>query len=127
MLRRHSWFIPASSSSGVRPAIGSWKTNRGCPAAKPSSSSGGRQPSSRMLSRRWVWAWLTSSGIASLSRGMRSSAMAALMVSGPQRRTTTGAPTRTPNAPAALTCSASGRSQAPMSSASQSIVGPSGR
>ena len=38
---------PSEQLIGAPPAIGSWKTNRGWPAAKPSSSSGGRQPSSR--------------------------------------------------------------------------------
>ena len=35
MLRRHSWFMPARTSSSVRPASGTWKTYCGWPSAKP--------------------------------------------------------------------------------------------
>ena len=127
MLRRHSWFIPASSSSSVVPASGSWNTKRGWPAAKPSSSLGGRHPSSRSRLRNRVASWLVSSGSAWLSRAIRSSAIAALIVGACQRRTTTGQPIRMPKAPDDRRCSASGVSQSPMSSASHSISGPSGR
>ena len=68
--------------------------------------------------RSRVASWLVSSGRAWLSRAIRSSAIAALIVGACQRRTTTGQPIRMPKAPDDRRCSASGVSQSPMSSAS---------
>ena len=51
MLRRHSWLKPFSSSSSERPSSGTWKTYCGCPAAKPSSVDGARQPAPRQRGR----------------------------------------------------------------------------
>ena len=68
MLRRHSWFIPARTSSSVRGVPSSWvsgmtKLYCGWPAAKPPSTACGRQPSS------WSWDTTRGPGLGALERG----------------------------------------------------------
>ncbi len=127
MLRRHSWFIPASTSSSVRPASGSWNTYSGWPAAKPSSEARWSKPSRSSRARTRIPASSVTSGVTSRSEPTASSAMAALTVSACQRRTGTAGPIRRAKAPWALTWSRRVRSTSSASGASQSVTGPSGR
>ncbi len=71
MLRRHSWFIPARTSSSVRPASGSWKTYSGWPAAKPSSEARWSKPSRSSRARSRIPASSVTSGVTSRSEPHR--------------------------------------------------------
>ena len=127
MLRRHCWFIPASTSSSVRPASGTWKLYCGWPAAKPPLTDCGNQPSARSWETTRAPVVLRSVGGTSSSERVASSAMPSFTCCAVHRRVTTGGPIRIPNAPRALRCAAIGSNHAPRSSVSQSMTGPSGR
>ena len=115
MLRRHSWFMAARTSSSLlgpsSSASGTQKLYCGCPAANPPVVGTFFQPSSRSRATTASAASSLASAGTSPSVPSTESAMAALIVAACQRRVTTGGPIRMPNAPWPLRYAASGVSQ----------------
>ena len=127
MLRRHSWFIPASTSSSVRPASGSWKTYSGWPAAKPSSEARCWKPSRSRRARGRIPASSVTSGVTSRSEPTASSAMAALTVSACQRRDRDRRADPQGEGALGLDVVAQGPQHVERLGSAQSMTGPSGR
>ena len=118
MLRRHSWFMPASTSSSVRrvPSSARPAGSRRCTAAgrrrsrprRPGAASRAPRAAGRRGRRSARRARTAPARSRLCTPG---SAMPALTCSAVQRRVTTGGPIRTPNAPWPRRCSVIGASQ----------------
>ena len=127
MLRRHSWFMPGEhvvlGAAGERDLEDVLRLAGGEPALdrlRPPAElvQLGDHPGA-------AGAALGGRHVAEAAYG--GSAMPSLTCAALQRRVTTGGPIRTPNAPCSFRWAAIGASQAPRSSSSQSMTGPSGR